>query len=236
MHDYEDYENAEDDGQIWLEVGESGQSSIVTMYERPNFVASDGDDDSDDKQNITDNNCDTSELLTNASDPEAILANKLVIDLDNSTSLRSVNNKNTTTISVNNSQNEIIQDKLDDHSEVAVRFVSFMDILGENDREDVYEDKTIIKVEAKNFELDFKKAKMQHEESQEVESDIVPDKDTLGNTLLEKDKKVPTDNLIIDANNNENVGQNIDVLKVNQNKTIFLTLFSRCFGCFLRKK
>ena len=229
VDNYEDYEDTEDDGVIWLEVGESGQSSIVTMYERPNFVASDGDDDLGEKQDIIASICDTGETLTNSSDTEEILSNKLVIDLDNSTSLRSVNNKNTTTISVNNSHNEIIQDKCTDHSEVAVRFVSFMDILGDNDREDVFEDKTVIKVEAKILDLDLE---IQHGESHVVEPHILTEHKMHQGPSLEKDKEGPTDNRIIDANNNEN----IELLKVNQNNNTFLTLFSRCFGCILRKK
>ena len=195
-----------------MELGEeeSGQSSIVTMYERHDYGVSDTDHDDD--------------------DPGEMFANKLVIDLDNSITLNSLNsNTNTMTIAVKTNNTEISLNDMEHHDEVGVRFVSFMDILGKDEREDINEDKTVIKVEAKEMALDFKTTNSHKTESETQ----VKNRDAI---------KEETRYSGIDENNNETSRKPLEEHEPNDRqvdktkKSYFSTRFLSCFGCICKRK
>ena len=200
----------------WLEIGqeESGQSSIVTMYERPNYGVSEADQDV----------------------AEEMVANKLVIDLDNSTTLSSINKKNTTTIPVTDDSPEMLEADVEHQHEVGVRFVTCVDIQGPDTMEDTNEEKKVIKVEAKEIDNSVKLGNSEHlREDNKKDAEVKNIKDINNKNSIESHIDTP-----VDVNNNDRGSETLEDEQSNKiieiSEPHFLTLFLSCFGCMKRRK
>ena len=118
---------------------------------------------------------------------------------------------------------------MEQHDEVGVRFVSCMDILGKDDREDINEDKTVIKVEAKEMALDFK-ATNSHKTESETQ---VKNREAI---------KEETRYSGIDENNNETSMKPIEEHEPNNRQvdkiknSYFPAMFVSCFNCICKRK
>ena len=206
----------DDDEDEWLEIGqeESGQSSITTMYERPNYGISEADQD----------------------DAEEMVANKLVIDLDNSTSMSSINKKNTTTITLTDDTQEMLEEDVEHQHEVGVRFVTCVDIQGTDTMEDTNEEKKVIKVEAKEIDNSMKLGNSEPlREDNKSDAEVKNIKDINNENSKESHIDTPED-----VNNNEKGGKTLEGQQSNKRIEIsepyFLIFFLSCFGCLKRRK